>query len=69
MSSDATTNGSTKLENLDVMDNFIERYQVPNLNQDQINNLNSHISPKEMDGTWSNSNTTPPPISARSHQL
>jgi hypothetical protein len=34
---------STKLENLDEMDNFLERYQVPKLNQDQINHLNSPI--------------------------
>jgi hypothetical protein len=29
------------------MDNFLDRYQVPKLNQDQINNLNSPISSKE----------------------
>jgi hypothetical protein len=28
---------STKLENLDEMDKFVDRYQVPKLNQDQIN--------------------------------
>jgi hypothetical protein len=38
---------STKLENLDEMDNFLDRYQVPKLNQDQINDLNSLISSKE----------------------
>jgi hypothetical protein len=32
---------STILENLDEIDNFLDRYQVPKLNQDQINNLNS----------------------------
>jgi hypothetical protein len=31
------------------MDNFLDRYQVPNLNQDQINHLNSSISPKEIE--------------------
>jgi hypothetical protein len=31
------------------MDNFLDRYQVPNLNQDQINDLNSPISPKEIE--------------------
>jgi hypothetical protein len=31
------------------MDNFLDRYQVPMLNQDQINNLNSPISPKEIE--------------------
>jgi hypothetical protein len=28
------------------MDNFLDRYQVPKLNQDQTNDLNSPISPK-----------------------
>jgi hypothetical protein len=31
------------------MDNFLHRYEVPKLNQDQINNLNSPISPKEIE--------------------
>jgi hypothetical protein len=31
------------------MDKFLERYQVPELNQDQVNVLNSPISLKEMD--------------------
>ena len=30
---------STKLDNLDEMDNFLDRYQVTKLYQDQINNL------------------------------
>jgi hypothetical protein len=30
------------------MDNFLDRYQVSKLNQDQINDLNSPISPKEI---------------------
>jgi hypothetical protein len=29
------------------MDNSLDRNQVPKLNQDQINNLNSPMSPKE----------------------
>ena len=40
---------STKLENLDEMYNFLNTYQVPKLNQDQINDLNSPISPKEIE--------------------
>jgi hypothetical protein len=40
---------STKLENLDEMTNFLDIYQVPELNQDQINDLNSPISPKEIE--------------------
>jgi hypothetical protein len=31
------------------MDNFLDRYQVSKLNQDQINDLNSPISPEEID--------------------
>jgi hypothetical protein len=37
---------STKLEDLDEKDKFLDRYQVPKLNQDQSNDLNSPISPK-----------------------
>jgi hypothetical protein len=40
---------STKLENLDKMDNSLDRYQVPKLNQDHINDLNSPISPNEIE--------------------
>ena len=32
---------STKVENLDEMDKFLDRYQVPKLNQDQINDINN----------------------------
>jgi hypothetical protein len=31
------------------MDNCLDRYQVPKLNKDQINDLNSSISPKEIE--------------------
>jgi hypothetical protein len=31
------------------MDNFLDRYQVPKLNQDQINYLNSPTTPKEIE--------------------
>jgi hypothetical protein len=40
---------STKLENLAEMDDFLDRYQVPKLNQQQINYLNYPISPKEIE--------------------
>jgi hypothetical protein len=39
---------STKVENFDEMDKFLERYHVRKLNQDQVNDLNSLISPKEI---------------------
>jgi hypothetical protein len=35
--------------NLNEMEKFLDRYQVPKLNQDQSNDLNSPISPKEME--------------------
>ena len=31
------------------MDKFLDRYQVPKLNQDQVNDLKSPISPKEIE--------------------
>jgi hypothetical protein len=31
------------------MDNFLDRYQVPKLNQDQINDINSLIFPKQIE--------------------
>jgi hypothetical protein len=31
------------------MDKFLDRYQVPKLNQGQINDINSSISPKEIE--------------------
>ena len=34
------------------MDKFLDRYQVPKLNQDQINDLNSPISPKEIEALF-----------------
>jgi hypothetical protein len=40
---------STKLENLDERDKFLNRYRLPKLNQDQVNDPNSPISPKEIE--------------------
>jgi hypothetical protein len=37
------------LDNLDEMDKFLDRYQVPKLNQDQVKVLNSPVSPKEIE--------------------
>ena len=31
------------------MEKFLDRYKVPRLNQDQVNDLNSPISPKEIE--------------------
>jgi len=40
---------SAKLENLQEMHNFLDRYQVAKLNQEQINHLNNPITPKEIE--------------------
>ena len=37
------------MENLVGVGNFLDRFQVPKLNQDQINHLNSPITPKEIE--------------------
>jgi hypothetical protein len=37
------------MDNVDEMDNFLDKYQVPKVNQDQINYINSLISPKEIE--------------------
>jgi hypothetical protein len=36
-------------KNLNKMYNFLDRYQIPKLNQDQINHLNNLITPKEIE--------------------
>ena len=40
---------STKLENVKEMDNFLNRYHIPKLNQDLVNNLNRVITYKEIE--------------------
>jgi hypothetical protein len=40
---------STKLENVDEMNNFLERYQIPMLNQNQMSHLNSPMTLKEIE--------------------
>ena len=40
---------STKLENLNEMDDFLDRYHLPKLNQDQVNYLNCPVTPKEIE--------------------
>ena len=40
---------STKLENLNKIDDFLDRYHLPNLNQDQVIYLNNSISSNEIE--------------------
>jgi hypothetical protein len=43
---------STELENLNELDNFLDRYQVQKLNLYQIINLNSPINHKQIKGVF-----------------
>jgi hypothetical protein len=45
---------NTKPDYLDEMDDFLDRYQMPKLNQDQVNYLNSPITPKEIEAVIKN---------------
>jgi hypothetical protein len=45
---------STELENPDELDNFLDRYKVSKLNQDQINHLNSLMTPKNIEAVIKN---------------
>ena len=40
---------STKLQNLKQMDNFLNRYHLPKLNQDQMNTLSGPKIPREIE--------------------
>ncbi|KAL6035173.1 hypothetical protein STEG23_034140 [Scotinomys teguina] len=40
---------TTKLENLEEMDKFLDRYHIPKLDQDQIDNFNRPITPEEIE--------------------
>jgi hypothetical protein len=40
---------STKLENLDEMEGFLDRCHIPKLNQEQVNYLNRPISHEEIE--------------------
>ena len=35
---------ANKMDNLEEMDNFLEKYSFPKLNQEEIENLNRHIT-------------------------
>jgi hypothetical protein len=47
------------------MDNFLDRYQVPKLNQNQINDLNSPLYPKEIESVINRLPTKKSPRQAR----
>ena len=48
---------STKLENVKEMDNFLDRYHLPKLNQNQMSNINRTISCKGIEAVIKNFQT------------
>ena len=48
---------STKLENVKEIDNLLDRYHLPKLNQDQVSNLNRTISRKGIEAVSKNFQT------------
>ena len=48
------------------MYSFLDRYEVPKLNKDQVNNLNSPISPKEIEAVI---NSLPPKTKAQDQMV
>ena len=59
---------STKLENLEEMDKFLDRYKILNLNQDQVNHLNNPITPKEIEQVINRLPTKKSPVQMGSMQ-
>ena len=60
-----------QIRNLDEMDHFLERDQVPKLNKDHINHLNSPITPKDIEAISKNfpkKSTVPDGFSAELYQ-
>ena len=45
---------ATKLGNVQEMDWYLDKYYLPKLNQDQVNNLNRPVSHKELDAVIQN---------------
>ena len=45
---------ATKLENVREMDLFLDKYHIPKLNQDQVNNLNRPVSREEVEAVIKN---------------
>ena len=43
------TNYAKKCENLDEMDKFLEKYNLPTLNEDEVESLNKPITPDKIE--------------------
>jgi hypothetical protein len=60
---------STKLESLEEIYNLLDRYQVPKLNQDQLSDQNSPISPKEIETVINSLHPHPTPPQKKAQGL
>ena len=56
---------ANKMDNVEDMDKFLERYNFPKLNQEEIENLNRHITSMEIETVIRNlpANKSPGPES------
>jgi len=51
---------STKLENPNEVESFLDRYNLPKLNQDQVSSLNRPITPKKIEAVINSPNQKKP---------
>ena len=49
---------TNKMENLEEMDKFLERYNLPRLNQKEVENMNRPITSNEIESVTKNSQQT-----------
>ena len=58
---------SNKMDNLEEMDKFLEKYNFPKLSQEEIENLNTPITRMEMETVIRKSSSKQKPRSRRLH--
>ena len=56
---------ANKMDNLEEMDKFLEKYNFPKLNQEEIENLNRPITSTEIEAVIRNLPTNKSPVPAR----
>ena len=59
---------ANKMENLEEMDKFLEKYNFPKLNQEEIENLNRPITSTEIETVIKKSSSKQKPRSRRLHR-
>ena len=58
----AVTNYANKMDNLEEMDKFLQKYNLPKLNQEEIENLNRPITSMEMETVIKNPPANKSPV-------